>query len=260
MRFAFNPFAGFSNLFTHHSGRHILSGQRLFTALLSMAILLAITMVAPSASFAATNFLPKQDFGTGANPRGIAVSDLNMPAFQEFERDTQAVQRGVVIGEPGAEQILSNNRGAFLRDFVTRAEFIDLYPATDTPAQYVDQLLRHAGIVPSAVERATAIAEFGGAATASNNDARGRALVDLVQNQTFQERQRNPSFVQMQYFGYLRRNPNDSPDRDFSGFDFWVGKLDQFGGNFVDAEMVKSFLVSFEYRQRFGPCRRRWLV
>jgi len=204
-------------------------------------------------------FLSREFQETGNLVRSVYVAALdrpltgNMPAFQEFERDTQAVQRGVVIGEPGAEQILSNNRGAFLRDFVTRAEFIDLYPATDTPAQYIDQLLRHAGIVPSAVERATAIAEFGGAATASNNDARGRALVDLVQNQTFQERQRNPSFVQMQYFGYLRRNPNDSPDRDFSGFDFWVGKLDQFGGNFVDAEMVKSFLVSFEYRQRFGP-------
>lgn len=32
-----------------------------------------------------------------------------------------------------------------------------------------------------------------------------------------------------------------------------VGKLDQFNGNFGDAEMVKAFLVSAEYRQRFGP-------
>jgi len=28
--------------------------------------------------------------------------------------------------------------------------------------------------------------------------------------------------------------------------------LNQFNGNFVEAEMVNSFLVSAEYRQRFG--------
>jgi len=59
--------------------------------------------------------------------------------------------------------------------------------------------------------------------------------------------------VLMQYFGYLRRNPNDLPDADFSGYNFWLNKLDSFGGNFVNADMVKAFLVSGEYRQRFGP-------
>ena len=55
----------------------------------------------------------------------------------------------------------------------------------------------------------------------------------------------------MQFFGYLRRNPNDAPDSDYTGYDFWLTKLNQFNGNFVNAEMVKSFLVSGEYRQRF---------
>lgn len=58
----------------------------------------------------------------------------------------------------------------------------------------------------------------------------------------------------MQYFGYLRRNPNDPPEPtpDFQGYNFWLNKLNQFNGNFINAEMVKSFLVSGEYRQRFG--------
>lgn len=204
-------------------------------------------------------FLSREFQETGNLVRSVYVAALNrsfagqLPAFDEFERDTQAVQRGVVIGEPNAEQILSANRDAFLRDFVTRSEFLDLYPTAITPAQYVDDLCRHAEIVPTAAERTAALGEFGGAATASDDGARGRALFDLIQNEGFQERQVIPSFVQMQYFGYLRRNPNDLPDVDFSGFDFWVGKLDQFGGNFVDADMVKSFLVSLEYRQRFGP-------
>jgi hypothetical protein len=50
----------------------------------------------------------------------------------------------------------------------------------------------------------------------------------------------------MQYFGYLRR------DAATSGFNFWSAKLDTFGGDFRQAEMVKAFLSSAEFRRRFG--------
>jgi len=63
----------------------------------------------------------------------------------------------------------------------------------------------------------------------------------------------NRAFVLMQYFGYLRRNPNDPQDSDYTGYDFWLTKLNQFGGNYINAEMVKAILTSIEYRQRFGP-------
>jgi len=49
----------------------------------------------------------------------------------------------------------------------------------------------------------------------------------------------------------VRRNPNDAPDTDHTGYDFWLTKLNQFNGNFVNAEMVQAFLVSIEYRPRF---------
>jgi hypothetical protein len=62
----------------------------------------------------------------------------------------------------------------------------------------------------------------------------------------------NRAFVLMQYFGYLRRNPDDPPDNSFQGYNFWLSKLDQFSGDYVGAETVKAFLVSGEYRQRFG--------
>jgi hypothetical protein len=55
----------------------------------------------------------------------------------------------------------------------------------------------------------------------------------------------NPAFVLMQYYGYLRRDP------DAEGFDFWLAKLNTFRGNFIEAEMVKAFLDSTEYRARF---------
>jgi hypothetical protein len=204
-------------------------------------------------------FLSIEFQSTGNLVRNFYVATLdrpltnNMPGFAEFERDTQAMQRGLIVGQGNWQQTLNDNRDAFMRDFVTRAEFVGLYPTTDTPTQYIDRLFLHAGITPSSAERGGAIAEFGSATTATDAGARGRALLDVTQNPNFQAREINRSFVQMEYFGYLRRNPNDAPDGNFAGYDFWVAKLNAAGGNFISSEMVKAFISSGEYRQRFGP-------
>jgi hypothetical protein len=62
----------------------------------------------------------------------------------------------------------------------------------------------------------------------------------------FTRREFNRTFVYKQYIGYLRRDP------DTSGFNFWLQKLNQFRGKFADAQMVKAFIASIEYRQRFA--------
>jgi hypothetical protein len=77
-------------------------------------------------------------------------------------------------------------------------------------------------------------------------------LRKVIENQTFSQKEFNPAFVLMQYFGYLRRNPDDGPDFNLDGFNFWLKKLNQFNGNYIDAEMAKAFISSIEYRQRFG--------
>ncbi len=82
---------------------------------------------------------------------------------------------------------------------------------------------------------------------------RAQVLRSVSENGLFAQRQFNKAFVLMQYFGYLRRNPNATPDADFAGYNFWLSKLNQFNGNFVNAEMVKAFITSTEYIQRFGP-------
>ena len=52
--------------------------------------------------------------------------------------------------------------------------------------------------------------------------------------------------MQLEYFGYMKRDPDDA------GYAFWLSKLNQFGGSFVNAEMVLAFISSPEYRARFG--------
>jgi hypothetical protein len=73
----------------------------------------------------------------------------------------------------------------------------------------------------------------------------------VAENQTLAQREFNQAFVLMQYFGYLQRDANSGPDTDFTGYNFWLNKLDTFGGNYQQAEMVKAFLVASEYRGRF---------
>lgn len=172
--------------------------------------------------------------------------------FNEFLPDTRHIGEGVVVGAPGWEQQLENKKQAFVTEFVQRSRFTPTLPTTMTPAQFVDQLNTNAGNVLSTSERDAAIAFFGGAANTSNMTARAQALRQVAEDQNLRNAEFNRAFVLMQYFGYLRRNPNDPPDTDYSGFDFWLTKLNQFNGNFVQAEMVKAFIISGEYRQRFG--------
>jgi hypothetical protein len=81
---------------------------------------------------------------------------------------------------------------------------------------------------------------------------RANVLIKVAENSLFDSREKNRAFVLMQYFGYLHRDPDSAPDSDYSGYQFWLTKLDQFGGDFMQAEMVKAFIQSTEYRQRFA--------
>jgi hypothetical protein len=70
-----------------------------------------------------------------------------------------------------------------------------------------------------------------------------RAVTELP---AFKNREFNPSFVLMQYFGYLRRDP------DVGGYLFWVDILNNRQPNNYRS-MVCAFLTSAEYQLRFAP-------
>jgi CSLREA domain-containing protein len=176
-----------------------------------------------------------------SRPRG-------MPRYSEFVRDTRAVSSGVVVGTGDWPARIEQNKQALFEDFVRRPEFVALYPEWLTPEQYADALFRNAGLAPTPEARQVVVDEFRNPA-----GARARALRRVAEDAQFTRRELNRAFVLMQYLGYLRRNPDDAPDTDYTGFDFWHAKLDSFGGDYRKAEMVKAFLESSEYRRRFGP-------
>src|ERR1051326_340237 len=172
--------------------------------------------------------------------------------FNEFLPDTQQIGQGVLVAQTGWETVLENNKQTFSTQFVQRSRFTSAFSTNLTPAQFVDKLNQNAGNVLSSTDRATAINLFNGAADSSNLTARAQALRQVAENQNLYNAEFNRAFVLMQFFGYLRRDQNSGPDTDYTGYDFWLTKLNQFNGNYNAAEMVKAFITSVEYRQRFG--------
>ncbi len=181
-----------------------------------------------------------------------ASTGLTVPILtrEEFLHDTPLISSGVVVNTPGWQQKLEINKSAYTQTFVQRPRFKESYSDL-TPAQFLDRLDANAGRVLTPPERASLTDEL-----TANYTTAGRAsvLLRVAENAEFGRLEKNRAFVLMQYFGYLRRNPSDAPEAglNYAGWNFWLGKLNQFDGNFVQAEMVKAFLVCAEFRQRFG--------
>jgi len=170
--------------------------------------------------------------------------------YQEFLPDSQQISAGLVVGQAGWEVVLENNKRNFTAQFVSRTRFTTAFPAGMSSTDYVETLNTNAGGVLSPAERAQLASDL-----TSGAKTRAEVLRQVAEDPDLKSAEDSRAFVLMQYFGYMRRNPNDAPEQglDYTGYDFWLTKLNQFNGNFISAEMVKAFISSGEYRQRFGP-------
>ncbi len=129
--------------------------------------------------------------------------------------------------------------------FVLRPAFLQMYPSSLTPAEFVNKLFDTAGLTPFTAERQQEIA-----ALASNGKTRAQVLLDVIDTQAFKAREYNPAFALTQYFGYLRRDP------DQAGYDFWLNVLNNRDPNNYHG-MVCAFITSTEYQERFSPVHTR---
>ncbi|HWS52848.1 MAG TPA: hypothetical protein VN228_01865 [Pyrinomonadaceae bacterium] len=166
---------------------------------------------------------------------------------ESFVPETRSIANGIVVGQGNWAERLHANKNAYAQSFVGRGDFQTAYAGL-TPTAFVDKLNANAGGALDAAERQALINQL-----TANNTAAGRAAVlrAVADDQTLKEREFNKAFVLMQYFGYLKRNPDNPPDRNYNGFLFWLNKLNANNGDYVRAEMVKAFILSIEYRERF---------
>jgi hypothetical protein len=208
----------------------------------------------------------KASFGLNDQPAAGAAPAATAPAGGPFpvplslkDELLQAQRRigwGVVVGSSNWTQQLQTNKLSFANDWVSRLDFQTVHGSQSNP-DYVNSLFANAGVTPSAADlnalinglnngtesRATVLLKI---ADDSQTDANGNKYAYA---QTFYSQEYKPAYVLLEYIGYLRRNPQDPPDHDFSGYQYWLNVFNSSGDDF---QMTNAFISSFEYRSRFG--------
>lgn len=153
------------------------------------------------------------------------------PTYAEFVPDM------AIVGGAQSPDSEALSKTAYTDAWTQRTEFKNRYDALSNSA-YVNALEANAEVTVS--NKATLIASLDG-----GQMTRAQVLRNIVESQAVNDRFFNRAFVAMQYFGYLRRDP------DSVGFNNWVTTLNNNPSDF--RHMIFGFLFSTEYRQRFGP-------
>lgn len=178
---------------------------------------------------------------------GNASHPISVPIIRrsEFLPDQLLVSNGVIVGQTGWEGVLAANKTAYANTFVARARFTNIYGSMSDTA-FVDALNTNSGNALSASERSNLISQLG-----SSGMTRAQVVRAVAEDSDLANAEKNKAFVLMQFLGYLRRDPNSGQDTDYTGYDFWLEKLNNHSGDFHAAQMVRSFIVSGEYLNRF---------
>ena len=157
--------------------------------------------------------------------------------YAEFNSD-----RNQVIGGSTLEQ----NKTALADNFVRRPEFIGKYSNAATADAFVSTLIqtiqRSTGIDVSE-QRDGLIAAYNSGS--EMNQSRSLVVRAAIETAAFKQAVYNSSFVLVQYFGYLHRDPEQA------GYDFWLNVLNNKEPHNYRG-MVCSFITSAEYQLRFG--------
>jgi len=171
-----------------------------------------------------------------------------MPTYEEIIPDMRSVS-----GATAAE--VYQKRAAFAVGFASRAEFAGIYNALSDTA-FVDTLMERYALQqittpnPSDPEGGARVtltrAELAARLGASGTQALTRAQVlrAVVESNEVGALEYNRAFVAMQYYGYLRRTPEED------GYQAWLRVINQDPNNI--RVMVNGFMNSQEYRLRFG--------
>lgn len=162
--------------------------------------------------------------------RFYPVSFGSKPDYVDFIPDLARVSGFLTETQLEAAKV------AFVNDFVARPAFVTLYPASLTPTAYVDGLLQSADVT---ISNRQALID----ALTAGTKTRAEVLREIAESPEVTVKYFNQAFVVMQYFGYLRRDPD-------ALYLNWIQELNSTGNA---RNMITGFVNSLEYRSRFGP-------
>lgn len=167
------------------------------------------------------------------------VARGRMPRYGEFMPTARALGRGLIPGSEVSQRDFETRLAALARDWERRPEFRALFYERDD-ALFVARLYENAGLEVNDAERA-ALAD----ALSAKTETREGALLKVASDPRLQERGRHRADLLLHYFAFLRRGPDDPPDRDLTGFNFWLANLER-GGDLE--KLALAFRDSIEYK------------
>jgi hypothetical protein len=167
------------------------------------------------------------------------ASSGTMPRYAEFVPDVIAIGRGVLASAlENQKPRLEENLKRLAAEWVERPQFKARYQAM-TDEEFVDGIAANANLALTPEERTSLIQGL-----RSRNATRAETLLSVAGNKTFVTAQDKPSLLLLHYFGYLRRNPDDPPDGNLNGFNFWLREIERTG---EIERLPLAFMASIEY-------------
>jgi len=167
------------------------------------------------------------------------------PHYAEFITDLASIS---TLNDDTA--LTEAKKDAFAADWVNRSQIQTLYPASLSNAQFAQKLADNAGVALSTATQ-TAVA---------NAQTRAQILRIIVESPEVDARFYKESFVTMEYFGYLRRDPEDchnpsnwaGGDPNQCGYIFHNNRFNLSPDPaFIENIIVRGFIESPEYISRF---------
>ena len=165
------------------------------------------------------------------------------PNLEELSTGQHSVGKDFIDGTPGCDTVLENNQAAFVDKWVDSDDFSAIFDELANDA-YIDTLYSNIGVTPGSSERQSLLDGLN-----NGTQTRAQVLRYIINNSAFAAAEDHPGFVLLEYYGFLTRNPDDPPDSDMSGYNFWLGQFNTY--NDQDS-MISAFVTSTEYRARFG--------
>ena len=144
-----------------------------------------------------------------------------LPRLEEFIPDLTHIGRGVLVGGFDQDAQLHKNFNEFVSDWIHDRKFAALYN-TKTDDEFLERILANAGLSLDDKELGAIRSSF-----ASGGDVRARTLQKIVFDERFTTKEHARTLVLLHFFGYLRRNPDDPPDKNIDGLLHWISELNK---------------------------------
>ncbi|HEX8138617.1 MAG TPA: Calx-beta domain-containing protein [Pyrinomonadaceae bacterium] len=168
--------------------------------------------------------------------RGFFVYSFYVTSLERFPQYPEFMFNMSGVSGFQSQQEEEASKVAFVDLFMSQQEFKNRYDSKTAPRDYVNEIERAAGITLSNKEALISDLEQG-------RKTRAQVLRAIAESSEISVKYFNQAFVVMEYFGYLRRNPD-------ALFQQWITTLTAAPTNY--RQMVNGFMNSTEYRARFG--------